>query len=92
MWQVVPEKPSEDPWISARCGAACGLVNGNVLVTLEGTGRYGPVGRDDMTLFTVKRGIGARIATKAGTSGDGDSCPVSDTRFTGPNVIIQSIT
>ncbi|BDA51067.1 probable Tip elongation aberrant protein 1 at N-terminal half [Coccomyxa sp. Obi] len=70
LWvQVVPEKPSEDPWISARSGAACGLVNGNTLVTLGGVGRYGPVGRDDMTHFTVKRGTAVEFARKAGIAG-----------------------
>ncbi|BDA51070.1 probable leucine-zipper-like transcriptional regulator 1 at N-terminal half [Coccomyxa sp. Obi] len=67
--QVVPEKPSEEPWISARSGAACSLMDGNTLVTHGGVGRYGPVGRDEMTAFTIKRGIGARIAAKAGNSG-----------------------
>ncbi|BDA51071.1 probable leucine-zipper-like transcriptional regulator 1 at N-terminal half [Coccomyxa sp. Obi] len=67
--QVVPEKPSEEPWISARSAAACSLVDNNTLVTLYGVCNYGPVGRDKMTTFTLKRGIGAKIAARAGNSG-----------------------
>lgn len=72
MWQVVPQKPSEEPWISARSGAACSLMDGgDTLVTLWGVGRYGPVGHDEMTAFNVYRCIGAKIAAKAGNAGDG---------------------
>ncbi|BDA51068.1 probable Tip elongation aberrant protein 1 at N-terminal half [Coccomyxa sp. Obi] len=74
--QVVPGTPTELPasvhnkcWISARSGAACSLLDANTLVTLGGVGRNGPMGRDLMTVFTVKRGIAARIAAKAGNPG-----------------------
>ncbi|BDA51072.1 probable leucine-zipper-like transcriptional regulator 1 at N-terminal half [Coccomyxa sp. Obi] len=67
--QVVPEKPLEGWWISARSGAACSLVDSNTLVTFAGKCRYGPVGHEELSIIGVKRGMGAELAGKAGRSG-----------------------